>query len=101
MKPVTPRHLAARQANLETARYLVCNGADRNVQEVQEEALGSWDWTLLCYAAWHDKIQMVELLLSHGASADVKDSKACQQGILLHWGNAHSFGGMHKLHTVD
>jgi len=46
---------------------------------VQEEALDSWGWTPLHYAAWHNKIQMVELLLSHGASVDATDSEASQQ----------------------
>ncbi len=46
---------------------------------VQEEAFDSWGWTPLHYAAWHNKIQMVKLLLSHGASVDAKDSEASQQ----------------------
>ncbi len=37
---------------------------------MQEETLSSWGWTLLYFAAWHNKIQMVELLLSHGASVE-------------------------------
>ena len=46
---------------------------------MQEEVLDSWGWTPLQYAAWHNKIQMVELLLSHGASVDATDSEASQQ----------------------
>ena len=46
---------------------------------MQERGLNSWGWTPLHYAAWHNKIQVVELLLSHGASVDVKDSEASQQ----------------------
>lgn len=90
---------------------------------MQEEALNSWGWTPLHYAAWHNKIQMVKLLLSHGASIDAKDSEASQHhaayiagfhymaatGQALKFntccvcagGNAAGFGSMHKLYSTD
>jgi len=43
---------------------------------MQAKALSRRGWTPSHYAAWHNKIQMVELLLSHGALVDVKDSEA-------------------------
>ena len=43
---------------------------------MQAKALSRRGWTPLHYAAWHNKIQMVKLLLSHGALVDVKDSEA-------------------------
>ncbi len=35
MQGETPLHLAARQGDIETAKSLLCSGADINAQEVQ------------------------------------------------------------------
>ena len=89
---------------------------------MQEEALNSWGWTALHYAAWHNKIQMVELLLCHGATVDAKDSEASRQDAAYiarfhhmaaagqaSWFstwcvcagcNAAGFSSMHKLYSI-
>ncbi len=35
MQGTTPLHLAAKQGNIETAKSLLCSGADINAQEIQ------------------------------------------------------------------
>ena len=42
----------------------------------KEEEDGSWGWTPLHWAALHNQVEVVQLLLSHGADIDAVDCKA-------------------------
>ena len=45
-------------------------------QQAEEEGHGNWGWTPLHRAALHNQIEVVKLLLSHGADIDAADCKA-------------------------
>lgn len=68
---IAPQHLAAFASLHALAASLLDRGADPN-------ATDSNGWTALRWAALTDSVQVMELLVDHGASVDSKDAKNSQ-----------------------
>lgn len=64
---VQPVHEAAMSGNVAVARLLLDHGADPNCVD---DVLG---WSPLYYAEYYDRTEMVDFLLSRGATLSVKD----------------------------
>ncbi|MCE9507219.1 MAG: ankyrin repeat domain-containing protein [Alphaproteobacteria bacterium] len=60
-----PLMRAAYYQQLEVARILLVKGADPNIGDLS-------DWTALIYAARNGQLEMIDLLLEHGAAIDRK-----------------------------
>ena len=76
-------HEAARQGDVKTCKYLLENGTDTNEKDNRGR-------TPLIYASNHGFLEIVQMLLVHGADINDKESQNGQTALMYACMKAHS-----------